>query len=147
MAKASSPVRLDAELMEEAVRNGRLFNRSAAETIEYWASLGKHIHKYIDPEVMLEIQAGALQLELKSPVVERVSSNSVFQQIEEQRFSGRLNRLVNKDKPVYQASPSHPGLLEQLLPNGKVTRGRFRDGEFRPVKTGKYGKEYGKEDS
>ena len=83
MAKAKSPIRLDAELMEDATRNGRLFHRSAAETIEYWASLGKGFHKLIDPEVLLEIQAGALQIAIEPTKVAKVGSESVFGQIEE----------------------------------------------------------------
>ena len=130
MAKANSPVRLDAGLMEEATRNGRLFHRSAAETIEYWASLGKRFYKLIDPEVLLKIQAGALQLDVKPANFERVDPDSVFDQVEERRTSGTLNQFVNRNQPIYQVSASCPGLLEQILPDGTVTVGRFRGGEF-----------------
>lgn len=130
MAKASSPIRLDAELMDEAVKNGRLFNRSAAETIEYWAGLGKRLNKLINPEVLLEIEAGTLQLEVKPSPVTRIDPDSVFDQLEERRSSGTLNQFVNRDLPIYQASRKHPGLLEQILPDGTITVGRFRNGEF-----------------
>lgn len=130
MAKANSPIRLDSELMEEATRNGRLFHRSAAETIEYWAGLGQRFYKLIDPEVLLAIQAGALQIDIKPTVVQRVDSDSVFGQIEDRRTSGTLNQFVNREHPVYQASSSHPGMLEQIMPDGAVSFGRFQDGEF-----------------
>jgi hypothetical protein len=133
MAKANSPVRLDAELMEEAARNGQLFHRSAAETIEYWATLGKRLQKLIDPEVLLEIQAGALQIDVKPKKVGKISSESVFGLVEERRAAGSLNHFVNREKPIYQASESYPGLLEQVEPDGTITVGRFRGGEFHPV--------------
>ncbi|MCB1616110.1 MAG: hypothetical protein KDI30_08860 [Pseudomonadales bacterium] len=130
MAKANSPVRLDAQLMEAAAANGRLFNRSAAETIEYWAGLGKAFNKLIDPEILLEVQAGALQIDIKPTRFESVDSASVFAEIEKRRASGTLQQLVNRDKPVYQASQSNPGLLEQIMPDGSINIGRFSGGAF-----------------
>ena len=134
MAKANSPVRLDAALMEEATQAGRLFHRSAAETIEYWASLGKRLQRLIDPEILLEIQAGALQIDVKPVQVGRVAPESVFASIEARRASGELNSFRARDKPVYQASQSHPGLLEQIMPDGTVSVGSFVEGQFRPAK-------------
>ncbi len=134
MPKASSPVRLDAELMEEAVKNGRLFNRSAAETIEYWAGLGQKLYKLIDPEVLLEIQAGSLLLDVKPSKVARIDPDSVFGQIEERRVSETLNQFVHRDQPIYQASQLHSGLLEQIMPDGTSTPGRFQNGEFHAEK-------------
>ena len=64
----------------------------------------------------------------------RVSSESVFGLVEERRAVGTLNHFVNREKPIYQTSESHPGLLEQVEPDGTVTVGKFRDGEFHPVK-------------
>ncbi|MEH6549576.1 MAG: hypothetical protein V7744_06290 [Pseudomonadales bacterium] len=130
MAKAHSPVRLDARLMEDAALNARLCNRSTAETIEYWAGLGKRYNKLIDPEVLLEIQVGSLQIEIKPTEVERIDSASVFGDIEERRTSSTLSQLVNRKNPVYQTSQSHPGLLEQVMPDGSVSVGRFSGGEF-----------------
>ena len=135
MAKANSPIRLDAELMEEATLNGYMFHRSAAETIEYWATLGKRLHKLIDPDVLLEIQAGAIEIDVKPANVNRVGSESVFGQIEERRASGNLNQFVNRDQPIYQASSSRSGLLEQVLPDGTITLGRFQGGEFHAEQT------------
>lgn len=133
MAKANSPVRLDAELMEEAARHGQLFHRSAVETIEYWASLGKRLQTLIDPDILLEIQAGTLQIDVKPKKVARVSSASVFAQIDKQRAAGELGHLLKREKPVYQASTSHPGFLEQVDADGTVTVGRFYGGEFHPL--------------
>jgi hypothetical protein len=64
----------------------------------------------------------------------RVYSESVFGLVEERRAAGSLNHFVNREKPIYQTSKSHPGLLEQVEPDGTVAVGRFRGGEFHPVK-------------
>jgi hypothetical protein len=133
VAKANSPVRLDADLMAEATRHGQLFNRSAAETIEYWASLGKRVEKVVNPDVLLEIQSGAMNIDVKPARVNSVESESVFYQIEKRRKAGVLNQFVKQDHPVYQASKSHPGLLEQILPDGSVKTGRFKNGKFHSV--------------
>jgi len=134
MAKANSPVRLDADLMAEATRHGQLFNRSAAETIEYWASLGKRVGKVVNPDVLLEIQSGAMNIDVKPARVNRVESESVFYQVEKRRKAGVLNQFVKRDYPVYQVSTSQPGLLEQILPDGSVKTGRFKNGKFHSVK-------------
>lgn len=134
MAKSSSPVRLDAVLMEEATRDGYISHRSAAQTIEYWANLGKRVGKIIDPSVLLELQAGTVEIEIKTKNVSRIDAEDVFAQIEEQRAEGTLNSFVPRDKPIYQASATHPGLLEQILPDGTIRYGRFRSGEFKPEK-------------
>ena len=134
MAKANSPIRLDDQLMEEAAQNGSLFHRSAAETIEYWASLGKRFQKLIDPEVLLEIQAGTLVLDVKPVKVERVNPDDVFSQLEASRAAGTLHQFIKRDKPVYQASTSNPGMLEQILPDGTAAVGQFFNGQFVPAK-------------
>ncbi|MCC1497938.1 ParD-like family protein [Alcanivorax sp. 1008] len=134
MAKANSPVRLDAELMEEAARHGRLFHRSTAETIEYWASLGRRFQKLIDPDVLLEIQAGSMVLDVKPAQVGHIAPESVLSQLEANRVARDDNQLVNREKPIYQASESHPGMLEQILPDGTVTVGQFFEGRFFPAK-------------
>jgi len=54
MAKASSPIRIQSELMSNAAVLGKLHHRSAAEQIEYWASIGQKVESLLDPESLLQ---------------------------------------------------------------------------------------------
>lgn len=64
--------------------------------------------------------------ELRKPV----EPDEVFLSLEEQRKSGSLQRSVTNCPIRYQASQSQPGMLEHIDPQGIVTTGRFKNGEF-----------------
>ncbi len=52
MAKAASPIRLQEELMQAAESTAKLFHRSTAEQIKYWADLGHSVSSTLDPDVL-----------------------------------------------------------------------------------------------
>jgi hypothetical protein len=58
MAKSASPVRLQDDLMRRAALAGARHHRSAAQQIEYWASLGREVAALLDPDRLLAVQAG-----------------------------------------------------------------------------------------
>lgn len=130
MPKAASPIRLDANLMDDAVENGNLHHRSAAETIEYWAGLGKQVSRLLDPEILLMVQAGAMRIEVKENRTSPVDPEDIFAGIEAKRSAGVLNEFLNRTKPIFQASVSQPGKLEQVMPNGEIFVGNFLNGAF-----------------
>jgi hypothetical protein len=133
MAKAASPVRLQEELMEAASINGSMLHRSAAEQIEYWADLGRKVSKIVDPDDLLAVDAGLARItveEVKSPSVD---PGSVFSSLDSDRESGTLAHAIANTSPVrYQASETHPGLLDRIDHAGVVV-GKFIDGEFQAV--------------
>ena len=134
MAKAQSPVRLAAELMDAATQHGKLNHRSAAEPVEYWAELGQKLSSIIDPETLLKVQAGALTIELQETASAPIDPESVFAGISAKRRAGTLGNFINRDKPVYRASEATPGKLEQISPDGKVAIGQFKNGKFQADK-------------
>jgi len=130
VAKANSPIRLDASLMAEAAQSGLLNHRSTTETIEYWADLGKQIAKHIDPASLLKVQAGTLKIDLRETNTKPIDPNDIFSDLESKRATGTLNSFVNREKPVYQACRTQPGKLEQVMPDGEITIGLFQNGKF-----------------
>lgn len=64
MPKASSPVRLQDDLMRSAGLAGARQHRSTAEQIEYWASLGRQVASFVDPDSLLEVAAGVAILQV-----------------------------------------------------------------------------------
>jgi len=133
MAKAASPVRLQAELMQQATRTGKRHHRSAAEQVEYWAEIGRRVSRVIDPDALLSISAGLARVKVEPLYGEPVDPEDVFQALETQRDSGSLAQSVTGNAVKYQASVTHPGLLERIDAHGDVTLGQFMDGEFRAL--------------
>lgn len=134
MAKSSSPVRLEAELMQAAAVNGQLHHRSAAEQIEYWASLGRSIAQSVDPDKLLAVTTGLARINIEPVLAPEIDADSVFKKLESDRQSGELSKSlkvrVAANSFSYQASSDFPGKLEQLDSEGNIRIGIFSNGKF-----------------
>ena len=133
MPKATSPVRLQAKLMHAATMVGQRQHRSAAEQIEYWASIGRSVSKIINQDTLLEISSGLVRLKIEPVESAVIVPEEVFSDLERDRKTGRLADLVTTSSVRYQVSVHHPGQLEQILPDGRVIVGQFDDGVFTPL--------------
>ena len=78
MPKSPSPVRLQDELMRSAALVGALHQRSAAQQVEYWASLGRSVAELLDPEQLLAVQSGLARLRVEPIRVVAVDPAAVF---------------------------------------------------------------------
>ncbi|OOZ40287.1 hypothetical protein BOW53_08240 [Solemya pervernicosa gill symbiont] len=135
MAKAASPVRLQNELMQAASVAGTRYHRSAAEQVEYWASLGRQIAAFVDPDTLLKIGSGLARLNVESTVTHPINPDAVFAAVEADRRIGELPKKVTTASIRYQASTTHPGYLEQIDEGGVRTAGTFHGGVFTPIKS------------
>ncbi len=132
MAKAASPIRLQDELMQAAKLIGEQEHRSAAEQVEYWASLGRKIARFVTPNTLLEVTAGLARITVEPTVGQPVDPKAVFAAVEARRHSGTLTQEVTTATTTYQASTRHPGYREQIDKNGNRTVGTFQNGVFTP---------------
>ena len=130
MAKSASPVRLQDALMRSAALAGARHHRSAAQQIEYWASLGREVAALLDPDRLLAVQAGLARLRVEPVTVASVIPEQVFAALEADRSSGVLANSVSSALVRYQACSSRPGYLERLDRDGSRSVGRFANGEF-----------------
>jgi hypothetical protein len=130
MAKAASPIRLQEDLMRAAAVTGKRFHRSTAEQIEYWAEMGRSVASMLDPDVLLSVAAGLAKIKVEPVHSAPVNPDEVFQALEDERENGALPQTVTNSAIKYQASITHPGYLEQIDQNGKITFGKFQQGTF-----------------
>ncbi|MDX1451761.1 MAG: hypothetical protein R3183_04320 [Oleiphilaceae bacterium] len=130
MAKANSPIRLEQALMEQAKLAGSLQNRSASEQIEYWASIGRHVARVLDPETMIRINSGLAKIRVESIESGPVDADSVFANLDAQRASGELAAQVTTTPFKYRASKEYEGYLERIDQNGNTVIGQFKNGKF-----------------
>ncbi len=135
MAKAASPVRLQADLMEAAALSGKRFHRSSAEQIEYWASIGRGVGEVLNPDSLLAVTAGLARVIVEPVIASPLDPDQVFSVLERDRKSGALAQSVSQSTVRYQASDSHPGQLEQITNDGTITIGQFKEGVFTPLET------------
>lgn len=133
MAKAASPVRLERELMEAASLTGARFHRSAAEQVEYWASIGRTVSNVLDPDSLLSIATGLMRLKVEPVTGPEIDPEELFSALEKKRQQGTLADSVTTCAVKYQASRKYPGQLERISADGLMTVGQFKDGEFIPV--------------
>ena len=134
MAKAASPIRLQAELMQVAGSTAKRFHRSTAEQIEYWADLGRNVSSHLDPDVLLSVASGLTVIKTEPVYSAPISHEAIFQSLEQERKEGRLSSDVTNSAVRYQACAKYPSYLEQIDKNGNVTIGQFNQGEFIELK-------------
>lgn len=134
MAKASSPVRLESDLMKAASATGNMMHRSASEQIEYWASIGRSVAKNISEESMLALSAGLATIKIEPIKGKPVNPDDVFNTLSAKRSSGDLSKIVANSQTTtkYQASKTHYGKLERIDPDGTITIGQYSMGKFTP---------------
>lgn len=130
MAKATSPVRLQDDLMQAAKLTGERFHRSTAEQIEYWADIGRKVSKVLDPDTLLSISTGLTQVKVEPIYGKPIDPDDVFNLLESQRQQGTLTQTVTSSTIKYQSSLDHPGYLERIDQQGNVSVGQFKNGEF-----------------
>ncbi|MBU0499367.1 MAG: ParD-like family protein [Gammaproteobacteria bacterium] len=135
MPKSASPVRLQSELMQAASVAGKRLHRSAAEQVEYWASLGRQIAAVVDPDTLLKVSAGLARLKVEPTAAQPIDPDAVFATVEADRHSGELPMKVTNAAIRYQASIKHPGHLEQIDEHGVRTVGTFHRGIFTPIES------------
>lgn len=131
--KASSPVRLQNALMKAASTTAAINNRSAAEQIEYWASLGQQLASEITESSQLEIIAGTAKIQVVSVEAQAIDPDDVFGNLETLRNNQSLQNLTTQAQVQYRPCPNKPGYLEQIKPDGSIVIGQFQSGEFTPT--------------
>ncbi len=132
MSKSVPPVRVSRSLYEAAELAGRIELRSSAKQIEYWASIGQLAARTLSGNDLLAISSGVAEAAAHYHHNPGPEPDALFAALERDRDTGRLADSVSSSRTRYQASPDHPGLLEQIDSEGGRTLGRFENGHFLP---------------
>lgn len=130
MAKASSPIRLQAEIMQAAAVAAKYHHRSTTEQIEYWAALGRQVSAFIGPDDLLSVCTGTATIKIEPVMCAPVDPGQVFAELEVDRAHGLLSQGVTGSPLRYQASLMSHGYLEQIRQDGTIVLGKFEGGQF-----------------
>jgi len=129
----STAIRLDDDLVSKAESTGKILNRSAPKQVEYWANLGRLIADNLSNNELFALMQGIAKIRIDLPETKPLDPDTVFAAVDQARESGQLAHTVSQASIQYQASPSHPGLLEQINPDGSRISGQFKAGIFTPA--------------
>jgi len=131
---AANPLRLNQELVSAAERAGMVQKRSVPKQIEFWATLGKAVENVLDYSDIFAILQGLKKINVEPVDPVGVAPEDVFAALEKQRDDGNLSEHVTKATIYYEASRSHPGLLDQVnSATGERKTGQFTNGEFKAI--------------
>ncbi len=127
-------LRLNEDLVHEAETEALIHKRSTPKQIEYWAQIGKAVARNASSSDLLALLQGFAQVQVNTRPSAPVNPNEVFAAVEQARTDGSLHQAVSQARERYEASQTHPGLLDRVLPDGHRETGHFRDGKFVPVR-------------
>ncbi|MEY8198662.1 MAG: hypothetical protein RPS47_05430 [Colwellia sp.] len=130
MAKLTSPVWLQEELMQAAASTAKRFDRSPTEQVEYWANLGRSVSSILDPDALLSVASGLASIKVEPVFSAPIDAGSVFQTLENDRESAMLSAAVTTSTVRYQVSLKQLGYLERIDPDNNITIGLFENGQF-----------------
>jgi hypothetical protein len=119
-------IRVSDTLFDQAVTAGRFERRSPPGQIEFWAELGQRVANSLAPTDYLALLQGIAELRIERRRPPTISADAVFATVERER----LIRPVTQAEVRYEASRSHPGLVDRINAQGERTPGRFVDGVF-----------------
>lgn len=129
--------RIDQDLAREAEREAKIQNRSKAKQLEYWAKLGKVISSQLNIADAYAVSQGIKSLKLEVPPAAQsspVDSDTIFNDLENDRLKGRLTENVTAAKIYYEASVAHPGYLDKVNSiTGERLAGSFINGTFQTL--------------
>ncbi len=129
---STSPMRLDADLVEAAKREGSIKKRSAPKQIEFWAELGKAVEHVLDYNDIFAVIQGLKKVKVESVESVAVDPADVFNALEDSRKNEELAQKVTSAAIYFEASRRQPGLLDRVnTATGERQTGRFYNGEFK----------------
>lgn len=131
----AGPYRLSAEIISHAEESAALQMRSVPKQIEFWAEVGRRVEKKVDHVQLMAIIKDMAIIDVRPIQSEPVDVDEVLGELETDRANGRLAKAVTRAGVVYEASASHPGLLDRIDEQGQRTTGFFTNGEFVPGTT------------
>ncbi len=128
----STSIRVNDSLFHDAEVEGSFMNRSAAKQVEFWAELGKRVAQSVAPSDILALTQGFANVRVEILDSRPIDPGVVFDTVDEASSARALGQQITRGSLYYEASKSRPGLLDQVMPDGRRYTGHFSNGVFVP---------------
>jgi len=127
-------VRIDENLVIQAQRQAKVQHRSINGQVEYWAILGKAIASKISTADAFAVTQGLKEIRLEPARNIFIEPETVLNELEKDRAKGFSGKPVTSAAFYFEASVSHPGLLDKVdTVTGERQTGRFQNGSFEAI--------------
>ena len=127
-------IRLDADLIAQALSAAAVQCRSVPNQVEYWATLGRIVSSVIDIEDAFAILQGLKKIRVEPLQTISIDSKKVFHRLEADRAKGFVDKPATSAPFYFEASTKTPGLLDRVDSlTGERKTGTFSNGEFRQI--------------
>lgn len=127
------PVKLSDELVLAARMEAQATERTITSQIEHWAKLGRAAEAALSYGEVVKLKLAGFDAE--APVAKAKTSRSEMRKRLESVSHSRarenvLDALRAAGRPVYEATPDHPGYVTRIEADGKRMVGRFEGRRF-----------------
>lgn len=127
------PVKLSDELVLAARMEAEATERTITSQIEHWAKLGRAAEAALSYGEVVKLKLAGFNAE--APVAKTKTNRSDMRKRLESMTqtrvrSGVLDALRAAGRPVYEATPDHPGYVTRIDAEGQRTVGRFEGRQF-----------------
>ena len=118
------PLRIDAELVNQARSSGALHDRPPTAQIEHWAKLGRVLEAVLSGTGVARVKQASRVEDLEA----------ILAATQTPAGQTRARAVIARHRgPVYTADPERPDLIVEESPDGTSRRGRFVNRQFVPV--------------
>jgi len=123
---STTPLRLDAALVNEARASASLFDRSPTAQIEFWAKLGRVAEAVLSHDSIKTLKA-----------TERVQDlTTLLSRADTPAGQKRAKAVIMRHgSPVYGSDSAFPGDIIETMPDGSKRRGKFVNRRFMAIST------------
>ena len=121
------PLRIDADLVNEARQSAAVMDRTPTAQIEFWAKLGRVLEAVLSHDAVVLMKTAARVRDVDE-LLARANTPQGRQRA--------LAEIARHKGPVYSSDPSQPGVIVETRSDGSKRRGRFVNRRFTPLGPG-----------
>lgn len=121
------PLRIDADLVNEARQSASVMDRTPTAQIEFWAKLGRVLEAVLSHDAVLLMKAAARVRDVDE-LLARANTPQGRQRA--------LAEIARHKGPIYSSDRSRPGVIIETRSDGSRRRGKFVNRRFTPLGSG-----------
>lgn len=121
------PLRIDAELVNEARQSASVMDRTPTAQIEFWAKLGRVLEAVLSHDAVVLMKTAARVRDVDE-LLARANTPQGRQRA--------LAEIARHKGPIYSSDPDRPGVIVETRSDGSKRRGRFVNRHFTPLSSG-----------
>jgi len=121
------PLRIDADLVNEARQSASVMDRTPTAQIEFWAKLGRVLEAVLSHDAIVLMKTAARVRDVDE-LLSRANTPEGRQ--------SALAEIARHKGPIYSSAPDRPGFIVETRSDGSKRCGKFVNRRFIPLGSG-----------